>query len=545
MAGKNQVTLTFAGDHDKLTKSFGVVGKSAKSVATDVQHSSAKTSQGFDKAGRAADNTYDKFDGLEAVGRGTSDTMSGLADIMAGNVLQGSTDLAGGIAALASGFRDALLPGLKAAAAGMKAFTVSLLTNPIFLIAAGIAAFVAALVIAYKRVEWFRDLVDSAFGWVKDIIDGVGGAIAKVADWLGIGGEKSEEAAVKLDDLRKASEKAKAVQESFARATEKATGEVDSLIDSMFKLERGTLDLDKANENLFDAVDQATKAAKENGRTLQATTEKGRANQAALRDIAEATYDYVEAAAEQKVAAGEVASRIQHARDEFIRVAVAMGKSEDQARSLADQYGLIPRDIRSKVNIVGAKQAERDAARIREALNKIKNKIVRVDINQRVFRTGAGGHIPEFHEGGTVPGRTGQEVLALLKAGEHVLSLDKVRKLRGLAQRLLSAGFINEDFSFRGIKGEDIQNRRMLSKAFYGQGRDFNSGSQSQIRNWLKSFISDTSSMFSGGSSPTRTTPTVVIELKSSGNRTDDMLLEILRGAIRVKGGNVQVVLGQ
>lgn len=35
-----------------------------------------------------------------------------------------------------------------------------------------------------------------------------------------------------------------------------------------------------------------------------------------------------------------------------------------------------------------------------------------------------------------------------------------------------------------------------------------------------------------------------VIELRSSGSRMDDLLLEILRRSIRVKGGNVQVVLG-
>lgn len=36
-----------------------------------------------------------------------------------------------------------------------------------------------------------------------------------------------------------------------------------------------------------------------------------------------------------------------------------------------------------------------------------------------------------------------------------------------------------------------------------------------------------------------------VLELRSSGRAVDDMLLEILRGAIRSKGGNVQVVLGK
>lgn len=35
-----------------------------------------------------------------------------------------------------------------------------------------------------------------------------------------------------------------------------------------------------------------------------------------------------------------------------------------------------------------------------------------------------------------------------------------------------------------------------------------------------------------------------IIEIKSSGNRIDDMILEILREAVRVRGGNVQLVVG-
>lgn len=37
----------------------------------------------------------------------------------------------------------------------------------------------------------------------------------------------------------------------------------------------------------------------------------------------------------------------------------------------------------------------------------------------------------------------------------------------------------------------------------------------------------------------------MILELRSSGRKVDDMLLELLRGAIRIRGGNVQVVLGR
>ncbi|WP_049562246.1 hypothetical protein [Nonomuraea sp. SBT364] len=47
--------------------------------------------------------------------------------------------------------------------------------------------------------------------------------------------------------------------------------------------------------------------------------------------------------------------------------------------------------------------------------------------------------------------------------------------------------------------------------------------------------------MAAGGTSPAP----VVLELRSSGSAVDDLLLKILRGAIRTRGGNVQLVLGR
>lgn len=177
MAGKNQVTLTFAGDSTKLQDSFDKVGSSAKTMQDEVKGASKDVSDGFDRAGEAADGTYDKFDALESLGRGTTDTMSGLGEIMSGNVLQGATDLAGGVAALADGFAGALLPalkhgvsGFKAAAVAAKTFTLSLLTNPVFLIGSAIALLVVGLIVLYKKSETARNIMNGAFRSVASVI---------------------------------------------------------------------------------------------------------------------------------------------------------------------------------------------------------------------------------------------------------------------------------------------------------------------------------------------------------------------------------------
>lgn len=210
--GKPQVTLTLAGDDSALSKTFGAVGASSKKMADEVGGSSKRvaeeTGAGFERASAGAEQTYSKFDALESVGRGTTDTMSGLGEIMKGNLLQGSTDLAGGIAALADGFTGALLPGIKkvweagigntiamgkqtaatiaskaataasavatnAMAIAQKALNLAMRANPIGLIVTALLLLAAGLVYAYKHSETFRNIVNGAFRTVLGVVQAV------------------------------------------------------------------------------------------------------------------------------------------------------------------------------------------------------------------------------------------------------------------------------------------------------------------------------------------------------------------------------------
>jgi len=221
MAGP-QVTLTFAGDESKLTQAFDKVGSSAKGMSGSVGQASREvgaSAGGFDRAAEASDNTYSKMDALESVGRGTSDTMSGLGEIMKGNLLQGSTDLAGGVAALADGFSGALLPAIKAiytnglsATAGMvrqtaamvgnkvamigsavatnvmtvaqKAMNLAMRANPIGLVVTALLALTAGVIWAYKNVGWFRAGVDTAMKGIKLAFGWAVEAGGKLVGWV-------------------------------------------------------------------------------------------------------------------------------------------------------------------------------------------------------------------------------------------------------------------------------------------------------------------------------------------------------------------------
>lgn len=221
--GKPQVTLTLAGDESRLTQAFDKVGASSKRMADDVGTSSKRvadeTTDSYSRVDSAAGETYDKFDALESVGRGTTDTMSGLSEIMSGNVLQGSTDLAGGVAALADGFSGALLPALKAVTNGgvasAKAFVkqtsaataqkvasglstaatyaqavsqrvlnAAMKANPIGLIITALTLLVGGFIYAYKHSEKFRNIVNGALGAVKSVAQSALGWISK--NWSSI-----------------------------------------------------------------------------------------------------------------------------------------------------------------------------------------------------------------------------------------------------------------------------------------------------------------------------------------------------------------------
>ncbi|WP_344340987.1 hypothetical protein, partial [Streptomyces rhizosphaericus] len=104
----------------------------------------------------------------------------------------------------------------------------------------------------------------------------------------------------------------------------------------------------RASARDFEASgDDATAALRQNGRTLDINTAKGRANSAALDNIAGSAL---------KVADGmRGANRVEFlkgARGDFIAMARDMGKTAAQARNLADRLGLIARqDIKPKIDL--------------------------------------------------------------------------------------------------------------------------------------------------------------------------------------------------
>jgi len=72
----------------------------------------------------------------------------------------------------------------EAATVAQLAFNVAMSANPIGLIVIAIAALVAGLVLAYKKVDWFREGVDAAVAGVVDAFNWVLDTVQSVYNWV-------------------------------------------------------------------------------------------------------------------------------------------------------------------------------------------------------------------------------------------------------------------------------------------------------------------------------------------------------------------------
>lgn len=128
-----------------FSSSKGAITNATKKAGTVLRAGLANTARGARTAGAAVAKGFGA--GLSAIGAVASR----------------------GVAALSTAFA-ALRPIILAAAGAVKAFTLSLLTNPIFLVITAVVALGAALVIAYQKSETFRKIVDATFGAIRDVI---------------------------------------------------------------------------------------------------------------------------------------------------------------------------------------------------------------------------------------------------------------------------------------------------------------------------------------------------------------------------------------
>jgi len=195
MASKPTVTLTLAGDEDKLTDSFDKVGQASKQMADKVDDSSKdmrSAGSGFDSLTESADGAESKFMGFHDVLDGVkggletlSDPSASLTDKLIG-LGQAGADIAGGLASF-------LIPALSSmwttltttVIPAVWSFTTALLANPITWVVLGIAALIGVLYLLGVRWDDIKNIVGNVVGWIVDRWNGLMSWFAGVPGWFG------------------------------------------------------------------------------------------------------------------------------------------------------------------------------------------------------------------------------------------------------------------------------------------------------------------------------------------------------------------------
>lgn len=198
----NQVVLTFAGETKQIEESFNRVGGASKKMGDDVE----KSSEGFRRAGEAADEVDTKAMGFRDTLTGVQDTLKGTSMIMKGPSFEGFLTLGAGIGDLGSGFYNFLIPALektkiatlasaaasKVAAAGARVWTAaqwlmnaSLWASPVTWIVVAIVALIAVIVLIATKTDWFSKAWRASWGWIKNAAANTWEFLKKIPGWIG------------------------------------------------------------------------------------------------------------------------------------------------------------------------------------------------------------------------------------------------------------------------------------------------------------------------------------------------------------------------
>lgn len=208
-------------------------------------------------------------------------------------------------------------------------------------------------------------------------------------------GDASKEAAPKVDDLAKAQQGGAQSAEELAEATEAATDKIKELADI-------ALAASDAEINWEQALDDATASLKENGKTLDITTEKGRTNKKALDDIARAALGQADAVREAGGSETQYRAKLEQSRAALIRAATQFGMTKTQAKAYADQVLGIPRSRQTDIKL-NAQQALGTLAYLNGRIRAMDGSVITVYARQVLLDSAARGIATGGIAGSQVP----------------------------------------------------------------------------------------------------------------------------------------------
>jgi TP901 family phage tail tape measure protein len=232
-----------------------------------------------------------------------------------------------------------------------------------------------------------------------------------------------ERAASESDGAASAVDGLTAATQTGSSAIQAHTESIESNIEAMRDQRSEAIRAANAAINYQASLDDARKSLKENGKTLDITTEKGRANKTALLGVASAWN-------EQSAAAKNAPGAHKAAIASFVDLATKMGMGEDKARALAKRILELPD---KKVNVTAdTSQAEGALSLIRRNLLDLDGRTARTYVTTVYSQAGyqTRGGLQERATGGEIDGHSphkrADNILIAATAGEFMHQVDAV-----------------------------------------------------------------------------------------------------------------------
>lgn len=141
-------------------------------------------------------------------------------------------------------------------------------------------------------------------------------------------------------------------------------GELDRLLGGTISVEDAMSDYEEGLDDLVETLDKNIKKHGEEGRSLDLSTEAGRENAKAVRDLVGDIRDHIQALIDNGATQDQVRSQFDKHIEDFRRVLRQMGLNKAEIESLITKYGLVPESVETAVKLTGVEQAIADTERV-------------------------------------------------------------------------------------------------------------------------------------------------------------------------------------
>ena len=253
-------------------------------------------------------------------------------------------------------------------------------------------------------------------------------------------------------------------------------------------------DLDAAGRDLADAQANVQSATDKQKDALDKAAQSA-------RDMTAEAYNNSVGQVGLQGAINNAVGTMQAQREQFIKSATDAGISQQAAEDLANAQGLIPENVRTTYETIGAEDATKKAKELNDALDKINDRTVHYSVVGGEVTTvgtmrGTSGGLAAYATGGIIPGpvsRTDNTVIAA-RTGEAVMVPQFADAVGGAAgvhrlNRMAEAGML-QGFARGGVVGASLVGDY--------KAKDWTESLASQIAQ-MNQVIKDSMGSFSGG----------------------------------------------